>query len=93
MKNSQNLNNKIHIRRCHVCGNVNQKKKDFVKKCTSCGKALAPFMFFDEKNDFDPTFKVDAKTIDLDDVRLKSGSLYEHMKTQYPPLWGITVYW
>ena len=93
MKNSQNLNKKIHIRRCHICGNVNEKKKDFVTKCTSCGKVLAPFMFFDDKNDFDPANKITIKTIDLDNARHKAGSLYEHLKSQYPPLRGLTVYW
>ena len=93
MKNGQNLNNKIHIRRCHICGNVNEKKKVFVKKCNACGKVLAPFMFFDDKFDFDPAKKQDTSKIDLDSPRHKTGSLYEHLKSQYPPLWGLTVYW
>ena len=93
MSNNKNFDNKIHIRRCHICGKVNEKKNSFVKKCSGCGKALAPFMFFDDKTDFDPACRVTSGLIDLDNVRLKSGSLYDHMKTQYPPLWGITVYW
>ncbi len=93
MNNNENFDKKLYIRRCHICGSVTEKDSGCVKKCESCGKALAPFMFFDEKNDFDPIFKIEAKTIDLEDLRLKSGSLYEHMKTQYPPLRGITVYW
>lgn len=93
MKNNKNLDKKIHIRRCHICGTVNEKKNDSVKKCHSCGKVLAPFMFFDDKIDFDPALKVEHKTLDLDNMRLKSGSYYEHMKSQYPPLWGLTVYW
>ncbi|OFZ29015.1 MAG: hypothetical protein A2622_13050 [Bdellovibrionales bacterium RIFCSPHIGHO2_01_FULL_40_29] len=88
-----NTKSKIHIRRCHVCSTVNEQENDFVTKCDGCGKSLAPFMFFDERNEFDPSCRVTAGNMNIDEVRLKSGSLYDHMKSQYPPLWGITVYW
>ena len=93
MNNSEKLDKKTHIRRCHICGTVNENQNEFVKKCDSCGKSLVPFLFFDDKNDFDPALRAKASRIDLDNDRLKSGSLYDHLKSQYPPLWGITVYW
>ena len=88
-----NNKSKIHIRRCHVCSSVNEQVDKPVIKCTGCGKSLAPFMFFDERHEFDPSLQVYLGNVNVDEVRLKSGSLYEHMKSQYPPLWGITVYW
>lgn len=84
---------KIHIRRCHICSTVNEQLGSPVKKCDGCGKFLAPFMFFDERNELDPVLKISVDNMNIDDARLKSGSLYEHLKSQYPPLWGITVYW
>ena len=37
-----------HIRRCHVCGTVNESENSAVHKCGSCGKHLATFYYFDE---------------------------------------------
>ncbi len=88
-----NSKSKIHIRRCHVCSTVNEQVKDPVTKCNGCGKHLVPFMFFDERSEFDPNIQALNLNMNIDEVRPKSGSLYEHMKSQYPPLWGITVYW
>ncbi len=84
---------KIHVRRCHVCSAVNEHIGSPVIKCDGCGKFLAPFMFFDERNDLDPRKNVPAENMNIDEVRLKAGTLYEDLKSQYPPLWGITVYW
>ena len=92
-KVNMNSPKKIHIRRCHICSTVNEQKGDPVKKCTGCGKCLAPFIFFDERNELDPTAMPPPSNTNIDELRLKSGTLYEHMKSQYPPLWGITVYW
>jgi predicted nucleic acid-binding Zn-ribbon protein len=36
------------IRRCHVCGQLTEHK-EVIDRCTNCGKALAPFCYFDER--------------------------------------------
>ncbi len=79
------MNSKRHLRRCHVCGTVNEAKDQLVTKCQSCDKHLAPFYYFDESMA----------------LGLKSQHSFEenYYKTTalplkaYPPIFGITVYW
>ena len=83
---------KIHIRRCHVCNTVNEQSDDLVDKCSGCGKALVPFMFFDEK------VALGLSSTDVHDqheskMRLKSGNWGDSLSSKYPPLWGLAVYW
>lgn len=72
---------KIHIRRCHVCGEVNEADEKLVQKCEHCGKTLAPFYYFDE-----------SKLMGLDQSPQREISSKLPLK-QYPPLWGLTAYW
>lgn len=44
------LKQKIHFRRCHICLTVQCKENGLVERCTSCGKYLRTFIFFDENN-------------------------------------------
>ncbi|MBC7742904.1 MAG: hypothetical protein H7061_11955 [Bdellovibrionaceae bacterium] len=76
----------IHIRRCHLCGSINEIEAAVVIKCHSCGKHFAPFLFFDEKA---------AMGIEVDHPEVRSlGADWQHLlKNQYPPLWGLAVYW
>lgn len=83
----QNQNDKaIHIRRCHVCGHTEEVENELVSHCSSCGKILVPFLFFNEKAALGLD-KIDSRH------RPKSNDWRQRLKTQYPPLWGITVYW
>lgn len=89
----KNLESPLHIRRCHVCGAVNETESALVDKCHQCGKFFAPFVFFDEKAALglvEPA-KDDAASVVTN--RLRSNDWHHRIKTQYPPLWGITVYW
>ena len=81
----------IHFRRCHVCGNFNEKSNALVDRCQSCHKAFAPFVFFDEKRalglyDDGPTEEPSKKSSTQRITRLATQSIY-------PPIWGLTVYW
>ena len=38
----------FNVRRCHVCGEVNEGKDDILK-CSSCRKSLLPFYYFDKR--------------------------------------------
>lgn len=40
--------NRVHLRRCHVCGQVTESIGAPVTSCGSCGKAMAPFFYFDD---------------------------------------------
>lgn len=40
--------NRLHIRRCHLCSVVTEREGEVVDRCGNCGKAMAPFYFFNE---------------------------------------------
>lgn len=75
---------KVHVRRCHVCGSVNECEKSLVQKCDGCGKTLAPFYYFDE------SLAMGLKTEAQYQSEYKSSALPHR---EYPPIWGLTVYW
>ena len=83
----------LHVRRCHICGNVNETELALVDKCGQCGKYFAPFVFFDEKAALGLSDKPQADVAAIMNNRLKSNEGQHQLKSQYPPLWGITVYW
>ena len=69
-----------HVRRCHVCGHVNESDHSAVHKCDGCGKYLAPFYYFDESQ--------------LDGLK-ENGfylSLWKSIHA-YHPIWGLSTYW
>lgn len=75
----------FHIRRCHVCGEVNECEASSVHKCSHCGKHLAPFYYFDESK--------------LEGL-LESGPYLSTWKNpqdlpagNYNPIWGLSTYW
>lgn len=80
----------IHFRRCHVCGSFNEKANELVDRCGTCRKALAPFVFFDEKHALGITDESpeepSKKSSTMKMTRLAT-------QTFYPPIWGLTVYW
>ena len=87
------LDASVHVRRCHICGAVNEIENALVDQCGQCGKFFAPFVFFDEKGALGIDFKVKDDSSSIVNNRLKSNEWHKEIKTQYPPLWGITVYW
>jgi hypothetical protein len=74
------MSESLFVRRCHVCGSVNESKDD-IKKCVCCSKSLLPFYYFDKKklNEFS-----DNKERPLDLPDRESG---------YGPIRGLTAYW
>lgn len=69
-----------HVRRCHVCGTVNEAEGSVIVKCSKCRKHLAPFYFFDE-----------SKLEGVSD----NGLLMSEVKTSQTtvPIWGLSMYW
>lgn len=78
-------NSITHIRRCHVCGTVNESTNQAIHQCSDCGKHLAPFYYFDE-----------SQMQGLADNGLHLSQLKEVDRTQvetFKPLWGFSTYW
>ena len=73
-------NTVTHIRRCHVCGTVNELVGSANIHCHQCGKHLAPFYFFDESS--------------LEGLS-ESGPFLSAVKTSpiVNPIWGLSTYW
>lgn len=72
------MSDKLHWRRCHVCGGVNWSSSEEVHRCEHCGKSLAPFFYFSEASA--PVFS---------DFQLRPPLL----KGEYQPIWGLTALW
>ena len=73
----------LHIRRCHVCGFLNESCNSDVDRCRGCDKALAPFLFCES-------------TYDSEAIELSRKVFTTHKnesKVIYPPLVGIALYW
>jgi hypothetical protein len=75
---------KMHVRRCHVCGETNEAHNELVKECSYCGKILPPFYYFDEK------VAMGLRSLEDAAKDYKSSAL---PLREYPPLTGISVYW
>ncbi|MFN8791546.1 MAG: hypothetical protein ACK5Y2_08855 [Bdellovibrionales bacterium] len=75
---------RLHLRRCHLCGHVNEASGNLVQGCTSCGKALPPFYYFDESR------AAGLKTEEEAAQDYKSSALPWR---EYPPILGLTAYW
>ncbi|MFN7453606.1 MAG: hypothetical protein ACK5RO_02995 [Pseudobdellovibrionaceae bacterium] len=70
----------FHIRRCHVCGETNQEENSAIRRCSHCGKHLAPFYYFDESR---------MEGLSTEGVHW---SQWKEV-AQYNPLWGLSTYW
>lgn len=77
------METKIHFRRCHVCGTLNEAPGQLVSNCCKCGKHLAPFHYFDESIFMGLPLRKEAKSNENSPLPYKS----------YPPIWGLTAYW
>ena len=72
------MSQSVHIRRCHVCGKVNESCGNPVEKCFSCGKSIAPFYYFDEAG---------TETMSENCTRPVS------TEGQFRPIYGLSTYW
>lgn len=79
------MSHKIHYRACHVCGQVNESTDTLVCQCTSCGKHLAPFYYFDESR----AMGLAPMTRTAYEERMRSTLPHR----EYPPVYGLTAYW
>lgn len=75
---------KIHIRRCHVCGETIEAAGCLVEKCGHCGKHLATFYYFNEK--------LAMNLMSRDEAGRQDQSSALPLRV-YPPINGLTVYW
>ncbi len=69
------------LRRCHVCGATIENSSRSMGACAHCGKHIAPFYYFDER-----------QIIGFGDITGVSYRLGESNST-YIPLVGIGLYW
>ena len=83
---SLNEEKMTHVRRCHLCGSVNENEAAVITKCNQCGKHFVPFLFFNEKVAL-------GIEIEQPDLRPQISNWQRLVRTQYPPLWGLAVYW
>lgn len=84
------MKNSTHIRRCHVCGCVNEVKGSLVKQCSGCGRHLQPFYFFSEEKALE--LKLERK----ESIRLSrtpSALTSALPLAEYPMLIGLTAAW
>jgi len=78
MSTSKNL----HVRRCHVCGNVSESSDDIIK-CLHCKKSLLPFYYFDKR-----------KISEYSDNQARPENKKDRdIETGYGPIRGLTAYW
>jgi hypothetical protein len=73
----------LNIRRCHVCDFVTESQNGEVERCQGCNKYLAPFFFCES------TYTSDIKELSKSIFTFKNSGL----KSIYPPLLGIALYW
>lgn len=78
------MGQRVHVRRCHVCGALMEKEGALVEQCTDCGKHLAPFYYFNERLAMKLVTEAEASR------SYKSTAL---PRAEYPPIWGLTAYW
>ncbi len=83
--NNESTQNELvsHIRRCHICDAVTEASDSVVEKCHSCGKALAPFVFCESA--------YENQIEKLSEQIFKSTN--QGLRSIYPPLMGIALYW
>lgn len=67
-----------HYRRCHVCDHINVINTHPVLKCAGCNRSLAPFYYFDDR---------------LTPIPSEGTERPPHIKSEYHPIQGLTVYW
>lgn len=74
----QDTNKKIIIKKCHVCGKINESHQE-VQKCGGCAKSFLPLNYF---------HKVHSKETSFKDLFCESHELHEEEMVK-----GICVIW
>lgn len=76
----------FHVRRCHICGTVNELENQAVRQCRCCGKHLAPFYYYDES---------ESKGIEANGLCFSVIKKYdpETQVETFKPLIGLSTYW
>jgi hypothetical protein len=77
----------IHIRRCHICNKTSESEQGKIERCESCGKYLAPFVFCSDPSD---SVELNPRTESATYASPNPGSF---LKSEYPPIYGISLYW
>ncbi|MBC7458821.1 MAG: hypothetical protein H7235_11110 [Bdellovibrionaceae bacterium] len=77
----------IHIRRCHICSKTSESETIKIERCDGCGKYLAPFLFCSDPTDSVPLKSSTEATIHA------SSNPSSYLKPEYPPIYGISLYW
>ena len=77
----------IHIRRCHICNKTSESETSNIERCDSCGKYLAPFVFCKDPSDL---VELSSSTEANTHASPNPGSF---LKPEYPPIYGISLYW
>lgn len=71
-----------YFRRCHVCGETFEKEGHNIGSCPHCGKAVAPFYYFDER-----------QIIGFGDIQSEWALPTDSLDHTYRPLIGIGLFW
>lgn len=71
-----------YLRRCHVCGATIEKEGHDIGQCPHCGKSVAPFFYFDER-----------QIIGFGDVQGPCALRAANQEHTYGPLIGIGLFW
>ncbi len=73
----------LNIRRCHICDTVTESQNGEVDRCQGCNKSLTPFFFCES------VYTSEIKELSKAIFTSKNSGL----KSIYPPLLGIALYW
>ncbi len=77
----------IHIRRCHICNKTSESETSKIDRCDSCGKYLVPFLFCTDPSDIVPF------NHSTEEKSHSSSDSDSFLKSEYPPIYGISLYW
>jgi hypothetical protein len=81
----EDMNSRLHLRRCHKCHHLNEAKVGgLVQECEKCHHQLMPFFYYDEG------LAMGLKTEEEASLEYRSTALPWR---EYPPIFGLTVYW
>lgn len=77
-----------YFRRCHVCDHVSEEAGHRVESCSSCGKPMIAFFYFDERS---MPLLTDQNT--REDRRWLHQSPKQNDHGKIVPILGLTVFW
>ena len=88
----------LHVRRCHVCGATCEREGAHVESCTSCGKRLARFYYFDDLrapiySETEPRPESDASAADPQELLMPVRGRAQEPSAEQRKLKGFTAIW